>query len=201
MKILHFKRQATNALHTISFQAAMSALKKALFFTNSEYGQSNIILAVAAELVRHGGFEVHIASYAPISSRIAHLRSYLPKDLRPALIFHELPGKSMTEAVDQAGIRDLPHRPGLLGGVIGARAFPKMFAFWDDPPYLERAENCKEILQNVKPVVVVIDPLFGPAMDACKIIGCDYIILSPLGLRDTVTPMQPWLGILWKYPA
>lgn len=40
--------------------------QRILFFTSSEYGQANVILAVSYELLILQKYEVHIASFAPL---------------------------------------------------------------------------------------------------------------------------------------
>jgi hypothetical protein len=42
-----------------------------LFFTNSESGQANVMLATLHELLIHDEYDIHLASFAPIPSRLA----------------------------------------------------------------------------------------------------------------------------------
>lgn len=165
----------------------MAKLPKVIFFTNCEYGQSNVILAVAKELVKQEGFHVHIASSAALASRVDLTCGNIPAESNVTLSFHELPGKSMIEAAEAViGLKGLSHPPGLRGAINSYNKFPKMLSYWADPPYMERAEHCKSVLESVTPTVVVIDPTFGPAMDACKMLNIKYVILAPIGLSDLV---------------
>jgi UDP:flavonoid glycosyltransferase YjiC (YdhE family) len=47
--------------------------KKVMFLTASEYGESNVVLAVAYELLLRQKYEVHIASFSPLESRVRRL--------------------------------------------------------------------------------------------------------------------------------
>lgn len=51
----------------------MLSEKQILFFTNSEYGQASVMLAVAQEFLFHGEFSVHIASFAQLHSRVERI--------------------------------------------------------------------------------------------------------------------------------
>lgn len=55
---------------TNSFIMTTTTPQKFLFFTNSEYGQSNVVLSVAHELALRPNVVVHIASFSALSSRI-----------------------------------------------------------------------------------------------------------------------------------
>jgi hypothetical protein len=72
-----------------------------------------------------------------------------------------------------------------------------------DGMYLELYKTCKALLEDVVPNVVVIDPVCAPEIDACRNskYGQNLVILSPLGLKDLLVPIQPWSAVLWKYPA
>ena len=172
--------------------------KSILFITSSDHGQANVILAVAGQLLHHNpsSFAIHIASTASLRPRVAAEMGSQPT-------FHLLPGCSMFSSYLAAGhrISDMFHRPGMLGAVTSFNNVSKMMQHWMHGRYLALYQTCVELLQDVAPAVVVVDPVCGPEIDACRMRGLKLVILSPMGLKDLLGPVQPWAGALWKYPA
>jgi len=170
-----------------------------IFVTSSDFGQANVILAVAEQLLQHkeSSFSVHIASTASLASRLAQLG---PK---PNAHFHSIPGDSMFGSYVKAGhqIDGLLHRPGVRGAISSFTNVPKMMEHWKNGQYLRSYNVCKEIIQQLLPAVVVVDPICAPEIDACRVLGQKLIVLSPMGLKDLLVPVQPWGGMLWNYPA
>jgi hypothetical protein len=72
--------------------------KKVIFLTSSEYGQANVILAVAYELLLLQRHEIHVASFAPLEGRIKKLNELVPGNNAPAA-FHTVFGPSALEAL------------------------------------------------------------------------------------------------------
>jgi hypothetical protein len=103
--------------------------KSLLFFTNSEWGQANVILATIHEFLVRDEYDIHLASYSPLKSRLhdlfqTHASAY-PRPLtiaydddaeqastssapakelesdssRPSLTFHTIAGLSLAETV------------------------------------------------------------------------------------------------------
>lgn len=72
--------------------------KKIIFLTSSEYGQANVILAVAYEMLLVQQHEIHIASFAPLNGRIKSLNELVLDNYVPA-IFHTVFGPSALEAL------------------------------------------------------------------------------------------------------
>ena len=72
--------------------------KKIIFLTSSEYGQANVILAVAYEMLRLQQHEIHVSSFAPLKDRIKHLNELIPDNHVPAT-FHTVFGTSALEAL------------------------------------------------------------------------------------------------------
>ena len=90
--------------------------KKILFLTNSQYGEAQVVLAVAQDLLSRGNCDVHIASYHDLSPRIEALRDGTfgkwPRE-SSSLTFHEFSGLSMHETrIKKFGIEDIHHAPG-----------------------------------------------------------------------------------------
>jgi hypothetical protein len=168
-----------------------------LFITSSDHGQANVILAVAGQLAHHGAssFTVHIASTAALGPRVAQLGTRAK--------FHLLPGCSMFGGYLEAGQRldAMFHRPGMSGAVSSFNNVSKMMQHWMNGRYMTLYQTCVELLQELAPAVVVVDPVCAPEIDACRMLGQKLVILSPMGLKDLLGPVQPWAGVLWKYPA
>jgi hypothetical protein len=72
---------------------------------------------------------------------------------------------------------------------------------WSGPEYFNIVEELSRIIQEIDPAVVGLDPLFGPGIDATRLLNRKHAILSPNVLKDTFAPMQPMASVLWKYPA
>jgi hypothetical protein len=72
--------------------------KKVAFLTSSEYGQANVILAVAYEMLLLQQHEIHVASFSPLKARIKSLNELVPDNHVPA-IFHTVFGPSALEAL------------------------------------------------------------------------------------------------------
>ncbi|KAL6706947.1 hypothetical protein ACN47E_004897 [Coniothyrium glycines] len=163
-----------------------------LFFTNSELGQASVILAVAAEVTRVAGSHVHLGSFAPL----AHI---VPEGVQ----FHCLPGPSMKQVLAISGIDFLPrHRPGLFGASKGfAEAYSRVLAPWDASDYFSIYDACRQLIQDLKPDLVVLDPILGAAYDATTSLKCRTIILSPNTFKDHATASQPGTDSLLKLPC
>ena len=73
-------------------------MRKIIFLTSSEYGQANVILAVAYELLLLQQHEIHVASFAPLTGRIKSLNELVPDNHIPAT-FHPVFGPSALEAL------------------------------------------------------------------------------------------------------
>lgn len=163
-----------------------------LFMTNAELGQSSIILAVAGELAGDDTLDVHIASFAGLASLV------------PAeTTFHSLHGRSMKESLAQRGIDFLPrHPPGVQGAIQSYRELvPALLAPWDPNQYFAIYDHCISLAKDLHPHIIILDPLLGPGIDACKTLHQRHVILSPGTFKDHVLNIQPRLEVLWKYPV
>jgi len=97
--------------------------KKILFVTNSESGQANTILAMAAEAAARPHVQVHVASFPVLKQRV--------EGLSPQLNFHPLDGKAMNETVGAEGFMFLRHPPTTKSFKPYHRNFPLILAGWD----------------------------------------------------------------------
>ncbi|CAG8099101.1 unnamed protein product [Penicillium salamii] len=168
-----------------------------LFMTSPEHGQSNVALAVAGEFVNRGEFEVHIASFKGLSTRIQELNEQV--DYNRVIHFHAIAGSSLSE-VTARQTAQLAHRPGIAGTLDGCYKINFSVLGWQPEEYLRSYRSCLEILKEVNPAVVVADPLLHLGLDAARILRMRIVILWPVPLKDVVITVQPKAGILWKYP-
>lgn len=58
--------------------------------------------------------------------------------------------------------------------------------------------GCVAVLRELDPAMVVLDPLFPQAIDACRSLKMKYVILSPNTFKEHIA--QPRLANLWRYP-
>lgn len=163
-----------------------------LFLTNSELGQASVILAVAAEVARTPGSRIHLGSFSPLAQAV-------PDGVK----FHCLPGPSMKQVFASSGVDFLPrHRPGLIGTSRGfAQAYSRILAPWDEPDYFSIFDACRQLIQDLAPSLVVLDPLLGAAYDACVSLRRRALVLSPNTFKDHATGSQPGLESLYKVPC
>ena len=183
-----------------------------LFFTNSELGQASLCLAVAHEFLLRPSYNVHIASFAPLHDAISQLNSRAVNFLsfsssftsaRQAT-FHTIPGLSMRQTLEQNHHFDPSNAFNLHG--VGFRASSQAYrtvlsraaAPWSGEEYMAIYRGCVAVLRELDPAMVVLDPLFLQAIDACRSLKMKYVILSPNTFKEHIA--QPRLGNLWRYP-
>ncbi|RDW90469.1 glycosyltransferase family 1 protein [Aspergillus mulundensis] len=189
-----------------------------LFVTNQELGQATVALAVAHEFLIRQSHDVHIASFPGLEPTVSHLnvqvQATLLQSSSTSATFHALPGRSMAEAV-MFGTGSNPSSRSSSGspssswfnshdiGLFGARkAYPMLCGLmvpWTGDEYIAAYNRCIEIIKEVQPSIVVIEPLLAQAIDACRMLQCKYVILSPNTAKDHV--VQPYLANLWKFPS
>ncbi|KAL4918150.1 hypothetical protein BDW62DRAFT_210643 [Aspergillus aurantiobrunneus] len=176
-----------------------------LFFTNRELGQATIVLAVAHEFLIRQSYTVHIASFLQLEAAVSQLNAKAATLTQPATstaTFHTLPGRYMVEAVSENNPDNNwfgTHGVGFLGALQAYNKLCDYAAPWNGDEYIAVFHRCIEIIEEVKPTIVIVDPLLAQAIDACRKLGCKYVLLSPNTAKDHV--IQPMLGNLWKYPV
>jgi len=183
----------------------MEKRRSILFVTNSELGQASVILATAHEFLLRPEYKVHIASFPALQKEVEELNATaarLSNGASTTARFHPLAGKSMKEAAPPGTeFLDL-HAPGMAGALFAYdNVLPATFAPWHGTEYMIGYSSTTDVIDETKPELVIIDPLFSQAVDACKAIGQKHMILSPNTLKELVLDRQPSGGALWKFPA
>lgn len=177
--------------------------KKILFFTSSEYGQANVILAVAYELLLRREYQVHFASFAILENRIRELNELAATDDSTAAVFHTIPGASSAEALNAKDEFIGPYPAGIRGALDTYRVtLPAMANTWDEREYMLGYESCIHILHAVNPDIIVADPLFSQGLDACLKMSRKCVVLSPNTFQDILRKRQPLSRLqFFLYPA
>jgi hypothetical protein len=198
-------------------EATLGKQKKIIFLTSSEYGQANVTLAVAYEMLLKQQYEIHIASFSPLEGRIKSLNELVPYNHVP-VTFHTVFGPSAYEAlvaknefIGKSGLREDdmysspylgPYPPGFQGAIDTYRiTLPVLATAWDGPAYMRGYESCLEILRLVEPHLIIVDPLFSQGLEACKKLSRDCVVLSPNTYQEMCGSQQPVFFQLCRYPA
>ena len=178
-----------------------SLRKKILFLTSSEFGQANVILAVAYELLLRQECDIHIASFAPLQKRIEDLNALIPTNATPAT-FHAIVGPSLSQCLEAKDEFIGPYPPGVRGALKTYRVtLPSMATTYNEAQYMAGYESCLEILRFVEPDLIVVEPMLDQGLDACKTLSRTYVVLSPNTFQELLRYKQPTRKILCKYPA
>jgi hypothetical protein len=179
-----------------------SEQKKVLFLTASEYGESNVVLAVAYELLLRQKYEVHIASFSPLESRVKEISSLAASAASSQAVFHTVAGPSIDELLNAREDFFGPYPPGIRGALDSFRiTIPVVVTARDGPGYLASYESCLDIIRKVEPDLLVVGSLMNQGHDACQTLQRKYVILSPNTFREILGKQQPMLFQFLGYPA
>ncbi|KAK3626316.1 hypothetical protein LTR56_019894 [Elasticomyces elasticus] len=182
----------------------MNDSRSVLFITNCEYGQANVHLAVAYELLLEG-LRVHVCSFPPLEDRVLRLQSLANKSHPRVgrITFHGITGPSMVESLDvkYGPIPELIHGPGVGNAIRSYPFFCKAVCAWTCSQYTRMYVELRALLEELDPSTVVVDSLFNVGIDACRGLKREHVVLSPNTVKDLFVTLQPRLAFLWKYPA
>ena len=173
----------------------------ALFMSNAEHGLANVLLATTHALIaEHRDIEVHFATFPSIAADILAISKSSPKP--QPITFHSFNGQSYGDALRAQGhaVQETLNAPGLAGLSILCNNMQKFLMPLGAEEYLALYHEALNILEEVDPNIVAVDPLFGPGLDAVRASGRNHVIISPNSLKDNFAN-KPWLSMLWKYPA
>lgn len=189
----------------------MSPKGKLIFMTNREHGAANVHLAVSYEiLVQHPDIEVHFVSFSGLEKHVravsdqASQKLHARASFRP-IAFHTLPGSSITETLaaqfKTSFYEGMIHPPGFAGAIESYKRMAIFAAAWPGEMHLKLYAAAKGFIEDVDPVLVVLDPVFVPGLEACRDSKAKFVMLSPNAMKDVLTQQQPRGQMLWKYPA
>ena len=181
---------------------------KLLLVTLSEHGQANTFLALLQELQSRQNIDIHIASYSELNKRIQKVVATRKLDIPNGVntIFHALSGSTYKETytrdVDPSAFdfTNFPHPPTSRS----LQAFGKMSSLvtlWSAEQFIDTMNQVKSLINEVSPDLIVVDFLFMPAREACRLSGRKWIISNPTQALDILKTSQPWLKWIWHYPA
>ena len=190
----------------------MAPLKRVLFMTYSEHGQAQIHLSTAFELLSQPDVEVHVASFEELAPRTVQISQLFNQQDESSHLkkinFHLIDYPSMVKAAPD---KRPMHRPGFFGAMDGCRNMTRYLLCWKPAQHIGIVQRCAEIVDEVRPDLVVVDSLFSQALDMCRqklalkdILPPEgrpeYVLLSPLDFSMSLTDVQPGLAGWWKYP-
>ncbi|KAI9648737.1 hypothetical protein NHQ30_003377 [Ciborinia camelliae] len=194
--------------------------RKILFMTNSEYGQSNVVLATAYELILNN-VEVHIAAFespaiaeevshiidygkfrSSIRTRVEELNAGVYGPIPPGsikVVFHPIDSPGMSEklasvAPDQEVMR---HPVGFLGAWRTYSTTPSIMSSYTADDYAQGVSCCVNIIKSVNPDGIVLEKLCAQAFDACALLEKKVMSITPNSLKDTLGQAQPNGFPLW----
>lgn len=189
----------------------MSLKRKLVFITNREHGAANVHLAVSYEiLVNHPDVEVHFVSFPGLEKHVRGVsdqaRKLFPENtIFSPIVFHSLPGSSITDVIagqlkmefDKA----MTHPPGISGAIQSYNRMAVFAASWPGEMHLQIYAAVKDLIKDINPLLVVLDPVFIPGVEACRDSMVKHVMLSPNAMKDVLSQQQPRGQMLWKYPA
>jgi len=184
----------------------------ALFIVNEHPGLSNVHVATAQSLLQsHSDIDIHFASFKKLNNTLARVSSFAQRHNPSAkdIIFHPLAGVSYYAAFDshpQIGCDD----DGKIGGISkpGMEGINRIAGDmqiyldpWQAEDHLAHFRQLSDLIDEVDPAVVVLDTIFFPAIEATRAKNRLHAFITPNIVIDNFPGEQPWLGMLWKYPA
>ncbi|CAN8101544.1 unnamed protein product [Discula destructiva] len=188
----------------------MATPKKILFLCSSDYGQANVILATSYAILASGApVELHIGSEHPtrpeVEATVRLADKSLPASAPHAIHFHGIDGVSHFRAMTrpQTGIMeafDLP-LPSFANAAVLMRRFSYAILPWEANELVDMYAQNVALLQELKPDLTVIDPLYCPGMTAARHLDIKWTVLAPNTIKDFATLAAPRGAALWKYPV
>ena len=185
----------------------------ALFLVAEHHGLSNVHLATAQSLLEHyPEIEVQFASFPKLARKFPRL-SALAQKKQPAakdIVFHRLTGgQSYVDAVtagslgdyDEDGLSNVIAAPGLPGIKKLAADLQHVVSPWVKEEHLALHNEIAALIDEVDPAVVVLDTIFGPAIEATRGRNRTHAFITPNTLIDNFVAEQPYGQMFWKYPA
>ncbi|KAK3356802.1 hypothetical protein B0T25DRAFT_474923 [Lasiosphaeria hispida] len=187
----------------------MARPKRVLFFTNSDFGQANVVLATAHALIHNApGIEIHVASFGALETAVKKTSDYAletapQSNAKTPITFHRLDGVSWGPATFRpgVGIDEANNRtPNLINSAKTIFLIPSIMLPWHPDEFTFIYHQSSSILSSVNPSLTIIEPLFTPGLTLLNHLSLPWLVLAPNTLKDFALPFQPHLSMLWKYP-
>lgn len=157
-----------------------------LFMSNAEHGLANVLLATSHALItEHQDLETHFVTFPTLAADVSSIPKFSPKP--NSITFHSFKGQTFGDALEAQGhaIQESINAPGLAGLSRLCSNIQKFLMPWSAEEYLSLYHESLAILEEVDPIIVAVDPLFGPGLDAIRATGRNYVIVSPNSLKDS----------------
>lgn len=175
-----------------------------LFMVHAEYGQANVVLAVAQSLARDADFHITIASFAKLGSRIKEINEGNKAIARP-IEFRSIPGIAMEDLAARQNRKNpespYAHPPGFFNAPASYNNLERSAFAWWPSEYIEIVNHCRKIIQDVKPAALVLDLAFFHAQDAARDLKLEYITISPSSAKELIAGVLPGAPLFWKWPV
>ncbi|KAK0715076.1 glycosyltransferase family 1 protein [Lasiosphaeris hirsuta] len=190
---------------------SIPAPKRVLLLTNSEHGQANVYLATSYALLTlpDEDVEVHFGSFPPIQKFVSATSEHAQRDSRTRrpILFHTIDGLDMVSAwsrpeivAERESLKDNVNTFQLIYAIRRMMLLLKVTLPWTGPEFVQIMASVVDIVHEVQPDIIAVDPAFSPALTALRHIGTNFIVLSPNTIKDFAMPSQPNGEALWKYP-
>ncbi|SCV47102.1 uncharacterized protein FFB14_09624 [Fusarium fujikuroi] len=187
----------------------MTDCKRLLLFTNSDFGQANVVLATAHELgLARQDVEIHIASFQDLRSGVDDASRFIQatatqqkKNIPRPFVFHEIEGTSWgpaTKRPETAIFETLELTPGLVNSAKGVAILPAVMIPWSPKEFLDIYKETERVFNEVNPDLTIVEPLFTQGLTFCHHRGVRWMVLSPNTIKEFAVPVQPKLAALWN---
>jgi hypothetical protein len=176
-----------------------------LFITNEHPGLNNVHLSTVYSLLeKNPQIEIHYASFPKAAHRVQDISSLaLERGSRAKdVTFYPLTGLGYGDAINRfLNLSTLTHGPGLRVADSLAKNMALFTAPWSAEEYWTLYESCDRLIDEIDPAVIIVDTLFGPAVDAARDKRRLHALITPNILSDLLPAKQPAWTLFWKYPA
>jgi len=152
---------------------------KILLLTLSEYGQANTLLALATELGHRTDLDIHVGSFSELEKRVDSIRSRSESPVT----FHTIHATSLAQVAAKNGASpaEIVHPPSNKSNKV-LHLLDTVLTQWNNEEYLRIVQEVEQLVNSLDADAVVIDKLFAPAIDGCRLAGRRYLLNTPTKL-------------------
>ncbi|KAF5689296.1 UDP-glycosyltransferase 84B2 [Fusarium circinatum] len=188
----------------------MDGSKRLLLFTNSDFGQANVVLPTAHELgLSCEDVEVHIASFQDLRSGVDDASRFMQatatqqkKKIPRPFVFHEIEGTSWgpaTKRPETAIFETLELTPGLVNSAKGVAILPAVMIPWSPGEFLDIYKETERAFDEVKPDLTIVEPLFTQGLTFCRHRGVSACSALPYPIPWSLIPWNVCFGFVAGY--